>query len=137
MDEQQWTPWLGMQQAAVRLALRSAVAFVIWTGLVWVITPVLNFLTAHWAIWAVTGIVLAAPGVAIGCGLGRKLSEIAGMTGFPLLVMACAFGWAVVYFGVLLADTFRTLGDWQHATAVAATGFWVTLWLVRATLLET
>jgi len=127
---------LGLQRAGVRVALRSALALVIWTGVVWLITPVLNLLTAHWVSWSLTAIVLAAPGVSIGYGLGRKLSEIAGMTGLPLLVLVCAFGWAVVYLGVLLADTMRTLGDWQHAIAVAATGFWVTLWLVRAILLE-
>ena len=136
MDEQVWTPALGLRRAGACLARRAGVALLIWAGLVWLLTPVLNVVVAHWAMWGVIALLLAAPGVAIGYGMGRKLPEIAGMTGVPLLVVASAFVWAVVCFGVILASTLRPLGDWQHAFIIAVTGLWGTLWLIRMTVLE-
>ena len=136
MDECEWTPALGLQRAAGRLALRSVIALVIWAAVVLLVTPLVNRVPASVGLLGLTALVLVAPGVAIGYGLGRKLPEIAGMTGVPLLVIACVFGVAVVYFGVALAGMLRPLGDWQHSFAIGVTGLWVTLWLLKMTLLD-
>ena len=136
MDEREWTPALGLQRAAGRLAFRSVIALVIWAAAVLLVTPLFNRVPASVGLLGLTALVLVAPGVAIGYGLGRKLPEVAGMTGVPLLVVACVLGAAVVYFGVALAGMLRPLGDWQHSFAIGVTGLWVTLWLLKIMLLD-
>ena len=127
---------IGLRRALLRLAVRSLMALVLWAAVVWLITPLLNFLVPHWAIFGVTALLLFLPGVAIGHGLSRNLPEIAGMTGLPVAGMAMAFGWAVAVLGVMLADAIRPVDDWQYGFTMLATGFWITIWVIRATLLE-
>ncbi len=135
MDDQPWTPMLGLRRALMHLAIRSAIAFALWIAVVWLITPVLNFLIPHWTIFGLLTAVLAVPGVAIGHGLAGKLTDKAGMGGFPLAAIAIAFGWAVVWFGVVLANSVLPIGDWQYGYTMVATGCWMTLWVMKATLL--
>ncbi len=136
MNEREWTPQLGLQRALVHLAIRSAIALLLWGAVVWLATPVLNFLVPHWAIFGVTGLVLVAPGVTIGHALARNLSDIAGMTGLVLAVMAAGFGWGTVILGIMLADLIRPIGGWQYGITMMITGIWVTLWILRTTLLD-
>ena len=136
MSDQPWTPMIGLRRALFRVAIRSAIALVVWAAVLWLITPVLNFLPARWAIVGVTTLVLIAPGVAIGHGLSRRLTEIAGMAGVPVAAIAITFGWAVAILAVVLASMLRPLGEWQYEIAIAGTGFWTMLWQLKATLLE-
>ena len=136
MNDRQWTPLIGLKRMFVRLLIRSVIALVLWTAVVWIGAPVWNFLIPHWAILGVTGLVLLAPAVAIGHGLSRNLSDIAGMAGLPVAVSAVVFGWAVAILGVGLANMISPLGDWQYGITMMATCFWVTAWILKATLLD-
>ena len=136
MNEQPWTPLVGLRRALSHLVIRAAIALVLWTAVVWLITPVLNFLVPHWSIFGLITVVMAVPGVAIGHALAKNLTDTAGMSGLPVAVMAIAFGWAVVILGVVLAHTIRPVGDWQYGFTVVATGCSTTLWLIKATLLQ-
>ena len=133
----EWNPRTGLLRAFRRLAVRSGVALVLWAATLWLAAPILNFLTLHPATLILFCVVMIAPGVAIGHGLSRKLTEIAGMVSIPLSAMAVAFGWAVAVLGVVLADMLRPLGDWQCGFAWLTTGFWISLWLVKTTWIET
>jgi hypothetical protein len=136
MDEQTWTPMIGLKRALWRLVIRSVVALVVWTGLVWLATPVLNFLIPHWAMLGVIALVLAAPGTAIGYGLWRKLPDIAGMSGFLIAGLAVVFGFAVVMGGVMLANALRPLGEWQYVFTIFGTTLWLAVWIIRSALVE-
>ncbi len=133
MKDRQWTPLIGLKRMLMRLLIRSAIALVLWTAVIWISAPVLNFLVPHWAIFGVTALVLLAPGVAIGHGLSRNLTDIAGMAGLPVAFSAVAFGWAVVILGVGLANMIRPLGDWQYGLTMMATCFWATAWTLNTT----
>lgn len=136
MDDQTWTPAIGLKRALGRLVIRSIVALVVWTGLVWLATPALNFLVPHWAILGVIALVLAAPGTAIGYGLWRKLPDIAGMSGFPIAGLALIFGAAVVMGGVMLGNAFRPLGGWQYGFIIFGTALWLAVWIIKSALVE-
>jgi hypothetical protein len=136
MDEQQWTPAIGLRRALGRLLIRSIIALVIWTGLVWLATPVLNFLIPHWAVMGVTALVLAAPGAAIAYALWSKLCDIAGMSGWPIAGMALIFGLFVVVGGVMLSNAIRPLGEWQYSFTMFGTATWLTVCIIRLVLTE-
>jgi hypothetical protein len=136
MQEQEWTPAIGLRRALGHLVIRSAVALAIWTGLVWLAVPALNFLVAHWAVMGVTGLILAAPGTAIGYALWRKLPDLAGMSGFPVAGMALLFGAVVVIVGVVVAHAIRPLEDWQYMFTMFGTMTWLSAWIIRSALVD-
>ena len=92
MTEQKWTPLAGLRRAGLHLGVRSTIALFVWSAVVWLVTPVLNLLIPHWAVFGVTALVMVAPGAAIGHGLSRNLNDIAGMAGVPVAALATAFG---------------------------------------------
>lgn len=136
MDEQPWTPLVGLRRALRHLAIRGVIAFVVWTAVMWFITPALNYMVPHWSFFGLTTLAMAVAGAAIAHVLAKKLTDVAGMSGLPVAVMAIAFGWALAVLSVLVADAFRPLGDWQYGFAVVGTGCGCSLWLIKATLLD-
>jgi len=136
MDEQEWTPLGGLRRALVRLAVRSGVAVVLWTAAAWLMTPVLNILIPHWSHFALLMLFALVPGVAIGHGLSKKLTEAAGMVSLILTAVAVLFGLGVVFAGMTLATLIQPIGEWQYRFTMFATGFWTTAWIIRATLME-
>lgn len=137
MDEQPWRPIIGIRAAAGHLAIRSGIALVVWGALIWLATPVLNFLAPLWLVYGLLAAAMAVPGIAIGHALSRRLTEIAGMAGPPVALLALGFGWAVVILGVLLPGLLRPLGDWQEVLVIGFTGLWTLLWVAKSTLVET
>ena len=127
---------VGLGRALRHLAIRGMIVFVVWTAIMWFITPGLNFMVPDWSFFGLTAVVMAAAGTAIACVLAKNLTVVAGMSGLPVALMAIAFGWAVAVLSVLVADSVRPLGDWQYGFAVVGTGCGCSLWLLKATLLD-
>ncbi len=136
MCEEEWTPMVGLRRAFSRMVIRSAIALVVWTVVLWFITPVLNVLEGHWMFFGIVTVAMVPPGVTIGHGLARKMEEITGMTGLPVAAMAIVFGWAIAVLAVVIAHSVRPIGDWQHGYVTVATGMSATLWVIKATMLD-
>lgn len=136
MNADEWTPMIGLRRALVALLWRSVIWLVIWAGLVWLCTPALNLVPVHWAWFGLLAVILAAPGMVLGHGLSKNLTERAGF-GSPLVTaLAAIFVWAVIFGGVEIAAQLRPLDDWRITFTGLATSLFATLWIVKATLFD-
>ena len=131
-----WTPAIGLRRVFVTVIWRSLICLPVWGGLVWFATPGLNYVPMHWAWFALLGLLLSVPGVAVGHALARGLTDRAGLVSPVIIVIAGVFAWAVVYGGVEISNQFRPLHDWRGGFVVIVPGVFATLWIAKATLLE-
>ena len=131
-----WTPAIGLRRVLVTVIWRSLICLRLWGGLVWYATPGLIYVPMHWLWFALLGLLLAAPGVAMGHALARGLIDRAGLVSPVVTVIAAAFAWAVAYGGVEVSNQFRPLYDWRSGFVEITVGVFATLWIVKATLIE-
>ena len=131
-----WTPAIGLRRVLVTVIWRSLICLPVWGGLVWFATPGLNYVPMHWAWFALLGLLLSVPGVAVGHALARGLTDRAGFVSPVITVIAAGFAWAVVYGGVEISNQFRPLYDWRSGFVSIAAGVFATLWIVKSTLIE-
>lgn len=136
MSDRTWTPLIGLRRALLRVAIRVPFAIVGWALFLWLAAPVLNFLVASLAIFAMIAIVMLAPGTAIGHGLSRGATEAAGMVGLSVAFIVIAGAWVSVWVGMEIATAIRPINDWQLGFAQLATGLWASLWAVKATVFD-
>ncbi len=132
-----WTPMIGLRRAIVGAAWRSLLCLPIWTALVWAVTPAVNLVPGHWAWFGLLGGILALPGVAIGAIVAHGMTERAGLVSPVFTAIGAVLALAVILSGIEIADQFRTLLDWRHPFCGGATGVFATLWIIKATILET
>ncbi|MHC4948939.1 MAG: hypothetical protein ACYTG1_11865 [Planctomycetota bacterium] len=135
-EDDGWSPGRGLARATVRVLVRGAVSFVVLGGLLWLVTPALNALPAHWSQFALVAAVMTVPGFALGAALSRGLTEIAGFVSVVLTAVALAATWAVVVGVTAAARLLRPLGDWQELLVPGAVALIATIVVVRNTLLE-
>ena len=131
-----WTPAIGLRRATFTVLCRSLICLPLWAALVWFATPGLNYVPMHWTWFALLGLLLSMPGVAMGYALARGLTDRAGFVSPVITVIAGVFAWAVVYGGVEISNQFRPLHDWRSGFVVIVPGVFATLWIAKATLLE-
>jgi hypothetical protein len=131
-----WTPAIGLRRVLVTVIWRSLICLPVWGGLVWFATPGLNYVPMHLAWFALLGLLLSVPGVAVGYALARGLTDRAGFVSPVITVIAAGFAWAVVYGGVEISNQFRPLYDWRSGFVAIAAGVFATLWIVKAKLIE-
>lgn len=136
MEEKRWTPIIGLRNAALAVAIRLPFAVAGFAICLLIASPVLNFLTISLAIFAMIVILALAPGVAIGYGLTKGLTDRAGFTGVVLAVIPVAGSIAAVIAGAKIATMIQPIGDWQLGFASLATAIWAGLWSLKAVVFE-
>ena len=136
MSTHSWTPLIGLRRAAIHVAIRLPFAIVGWALFLWLVAPVLNFLTVSISIFAMIAIVMLAPGTAIGCGLSRGVTDAAGMVGLTVAFITVVGAWLSVWIGMEIATSLRPIGDWQLGFTQMATGIWASLWAIKAAVFE-
>lgn len=136
MAEAEWTPLVGVRNVSLRLLLRGVVTAIIWTPVIWFVTPGMNALPAHWAVWGVIGFILVVIGFAIGYGMCRDVSDSAGFSGMVLMAIAVSFIALTCYACVAVADLLRPVGEWQQFFLVAGPGMGASAYALKETLLE-
>lgn len=135
-NNEDWSEAIGLKRAAISVLIRSAICLPIWAAFIWFITPAVNQIPMSIAWFAVMGLILAIPSVALAHALSRGLIERAGFVSPIVTVIAVAFACGVIYGGGEIAGQFRELVDWRIGFIQIAAGLFTTLWIAKTTLFE-
>lgn len=136
MTDKRWTPLIGLRNAGVMVLVRTPVATAGYVICLLVASQVLNFLTISMSIFAMIAVIAIVPGVAIGYGLTKGLTERAGFTGLVLGTIPVVGSIVSVVCGANLATLITPIGDWQLGFASIATAVWASLWSLKTVVFE-
>lgn len=137
MAEQEWTPAIGLRNAALSLIWRSAVAAGLWCGALWLFHAAIEAigLTKLPALIALGFAALA--GTMLGMVTSRGLDERAGFVSPILTLLAAGFAaLAIIGSEALLAGVAPLGSDHVRFLIVGTTTVVALAWIVKNTLIE-
>lgn len=136
MNPERWSPIIGLRRVVIPMLWRMPIAIALWAGLLYLVAPVLNFLTFAMSIMAMLAVLSVAPGVAIGSWLSRGTSDRAGFRSVLVTLIPMLASIATIYTGRFIAVAITPIGDWQIGLVSFAAALWASLFALKATFLD-
>lgn len=131
-----WSPGRGLMIVMVTTCLRAILILPFWTGLIWLITPLLSMFPVHIGSFAGISIGMAIPGIIIGYCFGNRLTEKAGFVSPLITAIALLAALSVIYGGVVLSQLSRPLLGWHEGMMLTATMAFAIAWIIKKTLVD-
>ena len=137
MTTQDWTPAIGLRNAAISLAWRSVVAALMWCALLWIFHKALSGIGVTRVPLLIALGFAALSGTIVGLTVSRGLEEKTGFVSPLLTILTLAFA-AVAIIGAeaMFERLFTTSTDDLRFMIVGATMIVAGAWIVKYTLLE-
>ena len=136
MEPDQWTPARGWAIALGRAGLRSAVLLAVFTGVLYLVWPMDEYLPPHWSIIALVFLVSAVVGYPTGHMVVSKLLDACGLAGRSILLPVLMLQVAGSVLAYHLALLLRGAGGMCTFVLAAGMAFWSVAAGFRTLLLD-